>query len=306
VTEAVTSRESGPAPLRTLSYARDWSVVVGGTLQVMVSCQADTYQAEVIRVTGRGPRPPGDAPALSYLKEPEGAVATYPGHAYQIISGSYGVVDGIGASEGGAAALTAWVYPTLPRAGRRQTILSWPDRDGKAGVELGINGEGRLCLSFPRPGGGRAEVESPVPLEERRWCFVGGSVDPATGRTVIVRHPAGDEERRGQEVTTEESSPAAGAWHPGATVLVAAAAVCPAVPDALSSVMEGSYNGKIEQASALGRVLDGAQLLDSAERPRPDGLLGMRAGGIRWVNAPMERMTGHSWSGHALRGRMVS
>jgi N,N-dimethylformamidase len=304
VTDAVTAREGAPAPLRTLSYARDWSVPAGGTMQFMVACLADTYDAEIIRITGRGPRPPGEGPALSYDRVGDGMV-THPGEAHQIVSGSYGVVDDVAASRHGAAALAAWIYPTLPAAGRHQTILAWLDLDGETGVELGITSDRHLYLSYRRQDGLRAELSSPVPLEERRWCFVGGSVDPSTGRAVLVQDRARADGLQPPTVVSEEMDPLVTAWRPGRTVLLAAGATRPADPEALSSVREGSYNGKIEQARAWAEAKDGTQLLLTAERAGEEGLLGRGAAGIRLVNAPMERMTGHHWSGHTLDWRVA-
>ena len=80
----------------------------------MVSADVASYQAEIVRITGRGPRPDG-SPALSYVRVPSEVDGTYPGAVQQTVSGSYGTVTRSCSSAAGEGSLVAWVYPTLRR-----------------------------------------------------------------------------------------------------------------------------------------------------------------------------------------------
>ena len=48
--------ECGALDIALMGYPSRWSVRAGTTVEFMVSARADSFQAEIIRVTGRGPR----------------------------------------------------------------------------------------------------------------------------------------------------------------------------------------------------------------------------------------------------------
>ena len=50
----------------------------------MVSADVASYEAEIVRITGRGPRPDG-SPALSYVRVPSEVDGTYPGAVQQTV-----------------------------------------------------------------------------------------------------------------------------------------------------------------------------------------------------------------------------
>src|SRR4029077_21288583 len=90
----------------------------------------------------RGPRAEGDGPPLSYVKVPSDVAGTYSGSAHQTVSGSYGVCDGLELSPAGEGSMSAWVYPTLPAGGRWQSVLTWLDHGGPAGLGVGHDRSG--------------------------------------------------------------------------------------------------------------------------------------------------------------------
>jgi len=293
------TNESWTLPI--LGYASGWSVCPGESIQFMVSCLAEQYDVEIGRITGRGPRPPGEGGPLRWERVPSLIEGRYPGGVHSTVSGSYGWVDGLSGGDGSGVSLTAWIYPTLSAASRRQVILAWHGGGPNAGVELGLDDEGRLALWYPRRKRGQGVLVGAEALPERTWIFVGASVEAATGRVTLVRYLARPERGRERTVVIEATDGELGDLAVGPELFIAAAARAPKSPDAFASVAEGSYNGKVEWVAARPLALTSDQLVTGAvSRPARDLL-----GGANLVNAPMERMTGHGWNGRVLDWRVA-
>ena len=285
-----------PLAIPTLGYTDRWSVRPGETVQFMVSC-GTPYDVEIVRITGRGPRPLGHGEPLSWERIPSTVDGNYCGRRQQIVSGSYGIVDRDRSGAPGAA-MMAWIYPTLPAAGRGQIILAWPGDASGSGLELGVDEGGQLMMSYPRKGGDRGVVVAPDPLTERTWCFVGGSVEAATGRVAMVRHVA-KPGNRGASTFIELFDDAMANLRLGPRIVIGAGGTRAEEPAAFSSVVEGGYNGKIEWPSIRAAGLSASQLLSGADSKPSDCLLDH----AELTNAPMERVTGHLWSGDTLDWR---
>ena len=84
----------------------------------------------------------------------------------------------------------------------------------------------------------------------------------------------------------------------GQTVYVAVLSAGPLHPEALTSVADGAYNGKIDAPRALPAALDAAGLI--SQTAATAGALSR----LQFVNCPARRATGHNWSGQALDWRV--
>jgi N,N-dimethylformamidase len=282
-----------------MGYPSQWSVRAGTPVEFMVSVRADSFQAEIVRITGRGPRLEGDGPPVSFERVPGPADGTYPGAEHQTVSGSYGVAGGLEASPAGEGSLAAWIYPTLPGAGRWQSALTWLGQDGQAALALGIDPDGSAAVRYRGPAGDLATAAVPGPLEGRQWYYLAASVRPATGEIVIAVQQLSHRGRQPATVVTV-AAPELAATPLGTGALVAALGTGPAVPGALTSVTDGSYNGKVDCPQALPQALDGVGLLRrSAEAQPTPGLADLAL-----VNSPQLRATGHNWSGQVLDWRV--
>jgi N,N-dimethylformamidase len=273
-----------------MGYPGRWSACPGTPVDFMVTSTAGEYTCEIIRITGRGPRPDGDGPPLSFEPVPSDVTGTYPGRAHQTVSGSYGVADGVRASPHGEGALAAWVYPTLPGLGRWQAVLTWLGQDGRPALELGIDETGRPAVRHRRETAGPGLLRGERPLAPRRWHYLAASVSPASSRVTLAVRERGN----GGPATVTTRQDAALAGPPlGFRVYLAARGPGPLHTGALTSVVDGSYNGKIDAAAAWpGETLPG------------EGQAGPGAlDDVRYVNSPMRRATGPYWSGRTLDWR---
>ena len=263
-----------------MGYPSRWSVRAGTAIDFMVSASVDSYRAEIVRVTGRGPRPDGDGPPLSCERVPSDVEGRYPGSGHQTVSGSYGVTGQMEPSPAGEGSIWAWVYPTLPAAARWQSILTWLGPDRRPALVLGVDEAGFLALRYGRGAGSddpgaladlAGAVTSPQPLAERQWHYVAGSISPAAGRITLVlqasrgTHRGHDPGRPAVVIESEDELLAASPLGTGG--LLAALGTGPLRPGVLTSVVDGSYNGKIDEPQALPHALTADGLLGRAGQP---------------------------------------
>ena len=284
-----------------MGYPSGWSVRAGTPVEFMVSASA-SYQAEIIRVTGRGPRPDGEGPALSCERVPSEVDGTYPATWYQTVSGSCAETDEAEPSPSGDASVSAWAYPTLPALGRWQSILTWLTPDGRPGLALGLTGAGLPALRYWREDGTAGELRGPQPLAARQWHFVAASISAASGQVVLLHQPRARAARGGgiaaEPAVVSTSQHGLRAAPLGHRVYVAALSPGPLDPAALTSVADGSYNGKVDAPRTLPLALDAGALAEQLNET------GGTLAGLRFANSPARPATGHNWSGRALDWRM--
>jgi hypothetical protein len=174
---------ANPNPETLVGYASSWTVRAGGSIEFMVSAGTSSYQAEIIRVTGRGPQPDEQLPPLSFEPVPAEIGGSYPGTVHQTVSGSFGTTDAIDPSESGSGTVYAWIFPTLPELGRWQAIVTWLGADGQAALALGLTADGRPALRYRTEASSLldGELVAKMPAANRQWQFVAASVDPGRG-----------------------------------------------------------------------------------------------------------------------------
>ena len=227
----------------------------------MVSADVASYEAEIIRITGRGPRPDG-SPPLSYVRVPSEVDGTYPGAVHQTVSGSYGTCDQVCSSAAGEGSLVAWVYPTLPALGRWQGILTWLGQDGQRALGLGLDGDGYLALCYRHADGGAGLLRGPGPLEAGRWYYVAASASPARGQLALLCRERARTDLEAAVVTGSADVAAAAL---GTRAHIAALGTGPLEPGTLTSVVDGSYNGKVDRPRLLPQALEPAGLAGLAD-----------------------------------------
>jgi N,N-dimethylformamidase len=284
-----------------MGYPNAWSVGPGGRIQFMVSAAVPSFRAEIVRVTGRGPRPGGDGPPLSFQPVPGGDAGVHPGALQQTVSGSYAVAGPIAPSAAGEGSVYAWVYPTLPVLGRWQAIVTWLDDRDEPALSLGLGADGRPAVRYRRAGGSGDDgvLSGSEPLTAREWHFVAASASPADGQVVLVHRQAG---RFGGPATVAAVHAEPQARPLGGRGYLAARRPA-ALSDSVTSVIDGSYNGKIDRPGARPRALDSEGLLRLAAPAPVDATAAGVMTVVELVNSPARPATGHNWSGSALDWR---
>ena len=316
-----------------LGYTDPLVVHPGDEVRVMVSSEFDSYESGVVRLIHGDTSP--ESPGFKAEPVAMSADGTHPGRIQETHAGSY--VEVPDAPEvSGSFTVAAWIWPTVPEAGV-QTIVG--HRSGSTGYSLGF-GDPRGMPTGPdtdsagctiplegTDGGltlrvGSADFSLGVWPTEKRWHFVAGSWDAATGEARLLQtiHERGPEPSL---VATENLGSLDGSWadptpgEPRTPLLLGGGS-------RIDGTEVGAYdcfNGKIERPCLFDRALsvDELEALAGGADPLavPDvaavwDFAATDASGVEIadvtgsghdgtvVNYAMRGLTGHSWDATAF------
>lgn len=289
-----------------LGYAVPMVAKPGDTVKIMVTAEADRYEAEVVRLIHGDDSVAGPGFKAEPIESP--ANRSYAGRRQQTHTGSYGRIDPDEALDGSAGlTVQAWIWPTTPELDRPQGIVS--RAGGGRGYELRVEA-GAVKLRI-----GGAEVSTPAGLVARRWHFVAGAYDPATGRTEVQWR------RLETGGVTERGSATASGGEGGASGLPLLIGAC-GLSDPGQPAPSGCFNGKIEHPRVFARALGDDELDALADGTDPQAVAGLAAAwdfaatpacstaiadmgphGLNgtFCNHPMRGLTGHGWDATVFR-----
>jgi Concanavalin A-like lectin/glucanases superfamily len=175
------------AQQKIFGYANRISVRPGEEISFHVNCDgASEAEAQLVRLIHGDSNPVGPGHIEAEVDSPVNGRWAVKKQFTQL--GSYlEVADPERKLEvAGSFSLMAFIWPTLPCHGTRQTILGRWDTLGNAGYALGINPAGHLEFWI----GNGSEVDyvtAELPLLPKVWYFVGVSYDRETGRARIYQ-----------------------------------------------------------------------------------------------------------------------
>jgi N,N-dimethylformamidase len=254
-------------------YPSEWSVAPGTALPVMVSTNAPSFTADLVRLIHGDANPlgPGFKEEVIDSLPPRGVA----GRVQETEIGSYAEVPHA-LAVGRGFELDAWIFPTLLTDGPQGIITSF-DAAGR-GFGLSLVRGGLLEL---RAGGFVLRTEEP--LQPRRWYRVLGAVGGGVARV--------------------EARPAASWTASRALTASGATGEVELEPEPPASLLIGAgFDGKIAQPQVAGE--DGELLAswefqgDWAADDVRDASGNERHG--RLVNRPTRAVTGPGWSGSEL------
>jgi N,N-dimethylformamidase len=244
--------------LKILGYCDKLSVAPGETVRFMVSCEAERYRAEIVRIVHGDANPAGPGLRLAPVATP--ITGEYPGRKQAIDAGSYAMVpDHPRLRELASFTVIAMVWPTTPGKGRQGLIVRRDPATG-AGFALEIQ-DGVVAFVAGDASGGEIAVCSGRAMQKRRWYLAAAAFDPARGAVTLVqrplmRHPHTDDEA----IVTE-------------TVAIAPAACAAPLIMAGARMADGAvalhYNGKLDSPTLIGRALGVTELDAVLLRPMP-------------------------------------
>ena len=167
------------------AYGDRLSVMPGEVMRIMVSTEAPSYRAQVVRLVGGETARDGTGFQEEPIEEIE--ACTYPGRIQSFRLGSYVSVPSHPALNlAGSFTIQLWIQPTTPDR-TRQAVLSRCDADG-AGYTLEIDPVYGLVLTVA----GLSEsalFATHVPLEKGRWYFVAAVIDLELHEVRLVQRP---------------------------------------------------------------------------------------------------------------------
>jgi len=175
------------AQQKIFGYANRISVRPGDEIAFHVNCDGATEaQAQLVRLIHGDSHKDGPGPVEREVDSPANGTWAVKKQFTQL--GSFLEVGDPHQKLAvtGAFSLMAFIWPTTPKKGSRQTILGRWDTLRNAGFALGINPAGHL--EFWVGDGKEVDyVTAEVPLLEKVWYLVGVSYDPVSGRAELYQ-----------------------------------------------------------------------------------------------------------------------
>lgn len=175
--------------MRIVGYTDRMSVASGELLRVMVSSEAPSVAANLVRLIHGDPHP--DGPGYREQVVASSLDGTYAAQFQRIVTGSYVVVPHI-EDLNTADALTVHVlaYPTL-LGSRSRTLLSKRDPRG-GGWELALDSNGRVVFTVTTREGGTRRLVTRRSLRLRRWYGIAARIDATRGIVSVDVATVGD------------------------------------------------------------------------------------------------------------------
>ncbi len=174
------------ANIRISAYTDKLSVKAGDTLNVMASADAtETIRAQLVQLIHGDEHPDGPG----FMERPVASPVDrdWPVRKQYIQKGNFLRVADVDnkLAPTGPITLHAYIFPTLPDAGRQMLLGRW-SVDGTSGFGLGINPSGRLEFWV---GDGTAidALAAEVKLIPHVWYLVAISYDPASGAATLYQ-----------------------------------------------------------------------------------------------------------------------
>ena len=288
-----------------LGYAVPMVAKPGDTVQIMVTTEADEYDAEIVRLVHGDTNP--DGPGFKSDRVETDANGTYPGRHQETHTGSYGQIETNAALDALTGfTIQGWIWPTTPDLDDDQGVVT--RTSGSDGFGLYV-GSGALSLRV-----GSKRVTTASGLTAQRWHHVAASYDASSGEASI-QWTLLEQNGRSEAASATLEGDVGGAGHP---LLLAASGLLPVGRPAPT----GCFNGKIDTPRLFGRVLGPDEIASLAGGADPLGIDGLVAAwdfaaskpytselvdrgpnGLSgtFVNYPMRGLTGHNWDATVFR-----
>ena len=299
--------------MKIVGYADRLSARPGDRIRFMVSCELESYRADIVRLIHGDENPEG--PGFKEELVSSAVSGEYPGRPQSFQSGSYvSVPDSPSLRLIDSFTLQAWIYPTTPDKGVQGILTKWSGADGP-GYGLFVDEDGSLALWLGDGSGTLERLSSGVSLRPAQWYFVAAVYDAQAQRVFLYQRPVAiwprDESQVVIELPTQLRTPGesnfpflvAGHWGRG---------------ESRKSVVTGHFNGKIDSPRVFGRALNPEEI-EIVRGDAPPAEFGeaviaawdfgrdfssaivtdTSSNGLngRVVNMPARGMTGHNWKG---------
>lgn len=300
--------------VKVLGYADRLSLTFGDRVRFMVSAEVPRYRADIVRL-----RRPDHPRWPAYTEEVVDSAVNgdYCGRQQTIHTGSYIRVDEAVPSLFSGFSLQTWIYPTTPKKGETQGLLTKWSASERSGFALIITETGELALRLGVGNGEIEEVRSGASLQASEWYFVACTYDGKRGRIVLLQECLTQTDpSRPKELEVERHVTPVTLNECEAPLLIAG--YCTVGIATSEAYVRGLYNGKIENPRVYSCALSKVQLQRLKEGASPQGVGGglvaawnfaenISAAQVRdiasgqplgeAVNAPMRAVTGHNWDG---------
>ncbi|GAA4998537.1 LamG domain-containing protein [Actinopolymorpha pittospori] len=311
--------------MKVIGYSRQLSVRPGSDVDFFVSCDAESYHADIVRLVHGDTNPEG--PGFKVTPVRTGIDSDFPGQVQRTYAGSHVLVEDHPLLRVATSfTLQAYIAPTTPRKGVQGLVTKW--REGRqAGYGLFIGADGAVQLWLGDGSGAVQKVTAGKPLLEGTWYFVSASVDTA-GALHLRQEPYVTPTNGRFTIASSLASTTAVVTEPVRVIpasdngvpLVMAGYVEALTDEPIGVVVGGHYNGKLDRPRLHRGALTPEQTATQVEAPGGRTLVAawnfqeeITSDGIRQtrhisdvsphrldghaLNVPTRAATGYNWQG---------
>ncbi|WP_295651174.1 N,N-dimethylformamidase beta subunit family domain-containing protein [uncultured Dietzia sp.] len=171
--------------MKIIGYADRFSAFPGDALDVLVSCDAESYRADVVQLIHGDTNP--DGPGFKIREIETDLPDSYEGRVQRIYTGSFAVVeraDDLRSEDG--ITFVAMVCPTRLASGVQAIMSKW-HQPTESGFGLYINEERCIELRLGDGDGGVSRHSTDKPLLEGIWYLVAGAY--RNGKVEVTQLP---------------------------------------------------------------------------------------------------------------------
>lgn len=309
--------------MKVVGYSDELSVRPGDRVNFFVSCDAERYHADIVKLVHGDTNPGG--PGFKIEPVSTDVEADYAGRVQRIHAGSHVLVEDHPSLQlQGPFSVQVFVCPSTPGKAVQGLVTKW-DTAGQAGYGLFIGDDGCLQLWLGDGSGEVQQVSSGKPLLAGTWYLAAATVD-AQGKITLFQEPV---------VTPTNGRFTIASSLESTTAVISADARLRARPDngvplVLAGCVESltdepvrvavgcHYNGKLDRPRLHAAALSARELEGQAELPHGRTLVAawnfqeeITDNGVRHtrrvtdlspnrlhgrtVNVPTRAVTGYNW-----------
>jgi N,N-dimethylformamidase len=298
-----------------IGYADRFSVAPGEAIRFMVSADHPSYQADIVRLIHADENPA--SPGFKEKVIETSVSRQYVGRKQIAYSGSYVVTEHhLALNELKDFTLQMWIYPTLPKTGQVQGLLSKWQQSEHAGFCLFVGGGGYLGVWLGDGSGHVDRVHTEKPMRAHEWYFVAATYSAASREVTLYQIPLANWPLDDSAVVLRSTVQAAKLGTNPSPLLIAAAHA--EKVDSARVVGRMLYNGKIDSPRIFARALSQNEI-DALRQDHPVGDVVDDSVVALWdfaahsdsakvidtgphrlqgtaINMPMRAVTGHNWT----------
>src|SRR5699024_46600 len=238
--------------MKVIGYSQQLSVYPTEQVDFHVSCDTESYQADIVRLIHGDTNP--DGPGFKIEEVSTDVNGTYPGEVQNVYSGSHVLVDdSVKFHLSSTFTLQAMVCPTTPEAGIQGVLTKW-DTKREAGYGLVIGEDGCAQAWIGDGQGQTVKITSGKPLLQGTWYLLAATLDDDGTFTLTQKPYVTSTNSRFTLATSFKSTTATVTKtsdikpHADNNVpVVLAGHVSELTDEPIGVIVEGHFNGKIDR-----------------------------------------------------------
>ena len=294
--------------MQVVGYSDQISLQPGDTVNIMVSCKQDNYQADFVRLMNGDNHP--DGPGVKEEEIPSNITGKHPGRVQEFQHGSYIKIDNSPELNiKSSFTIQAWIYPTESEKSIQGIVTKW-SHASQTGYGLFLNDKKQLELWISDSSQKIEKISTDKPISYNTWNFIYATYNSEDNSVTVSHEPFNIWTKQDFSDTKNIKTQISDLSSNQEPLLIASYS-------GAENKITGHFNGKIDHPVLFKEVLTKQKLIEIYNGKIPsskNNLIGSwdfskdfayskvtdtsenQLHGIA-INMPARAMTGHNWDG---------